>query len=129
MLIIFAWTPPHFWALALERKEEYSDVDIPMLPVTHGESYTRLHILLYTFILVAISLMPYIIRMSGELYLLGAMLLGLRFLYWATVLVRDTNPKAPMATFRFSIIYLGLLFLVLLVDHYTLSPLASGALS
>ena len=84
--------------------------------------------MLYTFILVAISLMPYIIRMSGELYLLGAVLLGLRFLYWATVLVRDTNPKAPMATFRFSIIYLGLLFLVLLVDHYTLSPIASGAL-
>jgi len=128
VLIIFAWTPPHFWALALERKEEYSDVDIPMLPVTHGESYTRLHILLYTFILVAISLMPYAIRMSGGLYLLGAVLLGARFLYWAVVLVRDNNPKAPMATFRYSIVYLGLLFLFLLVDHYTLAPNATGVL-
>lgn len=126
VLIIFAWTPPHFWALALERKDEYSDVDIPMLPVTHGESYTRLHILLYTFILVAISLMPYIIRMSGVLYLVGAVLLGLRFLYWAVVLVRDNNPKAPMATFRFSIVYLGVLFLFLLVDHYTVAPSAAG---
>ena len=126
VLIIFAWTPPHFWVLALERKDEYSDVDIPMLPVTHGESYTRLHILLYTFILVAISLMPYIIRMSGVLYLVGAVLLGLRFLYWAVVLVRDNNPKAPMATFRFSIVYLGVLFLFLLVDHYTVAPSAAG---
>ena len=126
VLIIFAWTPPHFWALALERKDEYRDVDIPMLPVTHGERYTRLHILLYTLVLVAVSLLPYSIRMSGPLYLVGAILLGARFVYWSVVLLKATDPKAPMATFRFSIVYLGALFLVLLVDHYTIAP---GALA
>lgn len=124
VLIIFAWTPPHFWALALDRKDEYRDVDIPMLPVTHGESYTRLHILLYTVILVLITVLPYSIRMSGEIYLAGALLLGARFLYWAVVLVKNNNPTAPMATFKFSIAYLGALFLALLVDHYTTSPMA-----
>ena len=124
VLIIFAWTPPHFWALALERKEEYRDVDIPMLPVTHGERYTRLHILLYTLVLVAISLLPYSIQMSGPIYLAGAVLLGMRFIYWAVVLLKAENPAAPMATFRFSIIYLGALFLFLLVDHYTIAPIA-----
>ncbi|MEM7218323.1 MAG: heme o synthase [Pseudomonadota bacterium] len=122
VLIIFAWTPPHFWALALDRKDEYRDVNIPMLPVTHGEPFTRLHILLYTLILVAISLLPFSIRMSGWLYLAGAVLLGARFLFWAIKLLRNQDAGAPMATFRFSIVYLGALFLVLLVDHYLTAP-------
>jgi len=124
VLIIFAWTPPHFWALALDRKDEYAKVGIPMLPVTHGESFTRLHILLYTIILVLATLLPYAIGMSGLIYFAGALALGAGFLYWAVVLVRNKNPKAPMETFKYSIIYLGLLFAALLIDHYvvTLDP-------
>jgi protoheme IX farnesyltransferase len=122
VLIIFAWTPPHFWALALERKEEYAAVDIPMLPVTHGERYTRLHILYYTIILLISSLLPFAIEMSGYLYLAGATLLGGGFLYWAFVLLRNRNPGAPMAMFRYSIVYLMLLFIFLLVDHYVAAP-------
>lgn len=118
VLIIFAWTPPHFWALALERKDEYAEVGMPMLPVTHGESYTRLHILLYTIILIISSVLPFLIGMSGWLYLVGALALGAGFLYWSIVLIRNNNPRAPMETFRYSILYLGLLFLFLLVDHY-----------
>ena len=120
VLIIFAWTPPHFWALALERKEEYAKAGIPMLPVTHGEAYTRLHILLYTVILVISTLLPFIIGMSGLLYLIGALALGGVFIYWAAVLLRANNPRAPMQTFKYSIVYLGLLFTLLLVDHYFL---------
>jgi protoheme IX farnesyltransferase len=120
VLIIFVWTPPHFWALALERKDEYADVGMPMLPVTHGEAYTRLHILLYTILLVLCTILPYLIGMSGLVYLAGALALGGGFLYWAIVLVRDSNPNAPMETFRYSIVYLGALFLVLLLDHYLL---------
>ena len=118
VLIIFAWTPPHFWALALDRKDEYSEVGIPMLPVTHGESFTRLHILLYTIILVLASVLPFVIGMSGWVYLVGALALGAGFMYWAWVLMRDSNPRAPIETFRYSILYLGLLFIFLLVDHY-----------
>ncbi len=118
VLIIFAWTPPHFWALALDRKHEYASVDVPMLPVTHGEAYTRLHILLYTLILVAVSLLPFAIGMSGWLYLAGALALGGGFLYWAVVLLRNRNPRAPIETFKYSIVYLMLLFVVLLADHY-----------
>ena len=118
VLIIFAWTPPHFWALALDRKEEYARADVPMLPVTHGEHYTRLHILFYTLILVAITLLPFAIGMSGLPYLIGAIALGAGFIYWSVVLLRGRNPRAPMATFRYSILYLGLLFVVLLADHY-----------
>jgi len=125
VLIIFAWTPPHFWALALERKDEYAKVDVPMLPVTHGEQYTRLHILYYTLILVAVSLLPFTIGMSGWLYFAGALALGAGFLYWAVVLLRNKNPRAPMETFRYSIVYLGLLFVMLLMDHYML-PEAAG---
>jgi protoheme IX farnesyltransferase len=120
VLIIFVWTPPHFWALAIERKDEYADVGMPMLPVTHGEAYTRLHILLYTILLVLCTILPYLIGMSGLVYLAGALALGGGFLYWAIVLVRDSNPNAPMETFRYSIVYLGALFLVLLLDHYLL---------
>jgi protoheme IX farnesyltransferase len=122
VLIIFAWTPPHFWALALQRKEEYAAVDIPMLPVTHGERYTRLHILYYTIILFISSLLPFAIEMSGYLYLTAATLLGTGFLYWACVLLRNRNARAPMAMFRYSIVYLMLLFIFLLADHYIAVP-------
>jgi protoheme IX farnesyltransferase len=118
VLIIFAWTPPHFWALALDRKAEYASVDIPMLPVTHGDAFTRLHILLYTIILVLSTLLPFAIGMSGLIYLAGALALGGGFLYWAVVLLRNRNPRAPMETFRYSIVYLMVLFGFLMVDHY-----------
>lgn len=118
VLIIFAWTPPHFWALAIHRKEEYAAVDIPMLPVTHGVAYTKLHILLYTVIMFLITLLPFATRMSGPLYLLGAVILGGGFLYWAIELLRGKNANAPMETFRYSIVYLMALFVVMLVDHY-----------
>ncbi|PKA70131.1 protoheme IX farnesyltransferase [Pseudomonas baetica] len=120
VLIIFAWTPPHFWALAIHRKEEYAKADIPMLPVTHGEHYTKVHILLYTFALLAVSLLPYVIHMSGVLYLVCALALGARFLQWAVVLYRGTRPHAAINTFKYSIWYLFVLFIALLVDHYLL---------
>lgn len=120
VLIIFAWTPPHFWALAIHRREEYAKVDIPMLPVTHGVRFTQLHILLYTIIMFLITLLPFATRMSSWLYLAGAVLLGLRFLYWAVEILREKNPRAPILTFKYSITYLMLLFLVMLVDHYLL---------
>jgi protoheme IX farnesyltransferase len=120
VLIIFAWTPPHFWALAIHRKAEYAKADIPMLPVTHGEQYTKVHILLYTFALLAVSLLPFVIRMSGLLYLACALALGLRFLFWAWVLYRGYRPHAAINTFKYSIWYLFLLFIALLLDHYLL---------
>ncbi|WP_442111186.1 heme o synthase [Pseudomonas sp. NUPR-001] len=120
VLIIFAWTPPHFWALAIHRKQEYAKADIPMLPVTHGEQYTKVHILLYTLVLLAVSLLPYVIHMSGPLYLLSAVLLGARFLQWAWVLYRGSRPHAAIKTFKYSVWYLLLLFIALLVDHYLL---------
>ncbi|MEM1433274.1 MAG: heme o synthase [Pseudomonadota bacterium] len=118
VLIIFAWTPPHFWALALDRKEEYAAVNVPMLPVTHGDAFTRLQVFLYTLILLAASLLPFAIGMCGLLYLAGALALGAGFLYWAIVLLRNRNPKAPIETFKYSILYLALLFAVMLIDHY-----------
>lgn len=118
VLIIFAWTPPHFWALAIHRREEYALVAIPMLPVTHGVAFTKLHILLYTILMCLITLLPFATRMSGPLYLLGALVLGGGFLYWAIELMRGKNPNAPMETFKYSIIYLMALFVVMLVDHY-----------
>lgn len=118
VLIIFAWTPPHFWALAIHRKAEYAKADIPMLPVTHGEQYTKVHIVLYTVMLLALSFMPFVIRMSGVLYLAAAALLGARFLYWSLALYRDSRPHAAIKTFKYSIWYLFLLFIALLVDHY-----------
>ncbi|MCW3150481.1 heme o synthase [Stutzerimonas stutzeri] len=120
VLIIFAWTPPHFWALAIHRKAEYAKVNIPMLPVTHGVHYTKVHILLYTATLLAVSFMPFAIHMSGLLYLVAAALLGARFLYWAIALYRDSRPHAAIKTFKFSIWYLFALFIALLVDHYLL---------
>lgn len=118
VLIIFAWTPPHFWALAVHRKKEYAGAGIPMLPVTHGEKYTRLHILLYTIMLVLVSVLPFVTGMSGWLYLLGALVLGTGFLYWAVVMLVNRRPDAGMDTFRYSIIYLMALFVIMLVDHY-----------
>ena len=120
VLIIFAWTPPHFWALAIHRKDEYAKVNVPMLPVTHGVHYTKVHILLYTAVLLAVSFMPYVIHMSGPLYLAAAAVLGARFLYWAIALYRDSRPHAAIKTFKFSIWYLFALFIALLVDHYLL---------
>ena len=120
VLIIFAWTPPHFWALAIHRKDEYAKVNVPMLPVTHGVHYTKVHILLYTAMLLAVSFMPFAIHMSGPLYLAAAVLLGARFLYWTIALYRDSRPHAAIKTFKFSIWYLFALFIALLVDHYLL---------
>ncbi len=118
VLIIFAWTPPHFWALALDRKADYESADVPMLPITHGDAYTRWHIFFYTLILFAGSLLPFVIGMSGLLYLVGAAALGGGFIYWAIVLLRNRNPKAAIEMFKYSILYLALLFVLLLVDHY-----------
>jgi protoheme IX farnesyltransferase len=120
-LIIFVWTPPHFWALAIARKEEYAKVDIPMLPVTHGEAYTRLNILLYTILLVLVTVLPYLIGMSGLIYLFAALVLDAIFLYYAIRIMREPeNIELPMKTFKYSISYLGFLFAALLVDHYFL---------
>ena len=126
VLIIFAWTPPHFWALALDRKEEYAKADVPMLPITHGEKMTKLYILLYTIILMLVSTFPYSLGMSNLLYLAGALILGAGFLYWAIELMRGKNPKAAIETFKYSIVYLMALFVVLLLDHYVM-PVASAS--
>ena len=120
VLIIFAWTPPHFWALAIHRKEEYAAVGIPMLPVTHGNRFTALHILLYTILMFLITLLPYLTLLSGWIYAVAATLLGLRFLYWSIEILREKNPDAPMATFKFSITYLMVLFIAMLADHWIL---------
>lgn len=117
-LIIFAWTPPHFWALALYRREEYAKVGMPMLPVTHGEAFTLLHILLYTIILVAVSLMPYGLGMSRLLYLVSAIILDAIFMAYVMGLYRKYSDDLAKRTFKYSIIYLTLLFAALLVDHY-----------
>jgi protoheme IX farnesyltransferase len=118
VLIIFAWTPPHFWALAIDRKEDYAKADVPMLPVTHGEAYTKVHILLYTIIMILITILPFLIGMSNLFYLAGALALGAGFLYWSISMLRGKDPKAPIKTFKYSILYLLLLFICLLVDHY-----------
>ena len=118
VLIIFVWTPPHFWALALDRKEEYADAGIPMLPVTHGEAYTRRQILYYALALAAVSVLPFLTGMSGLVYLVGAVALGARFLYWAVVLWRGGDERAPIGTFRYSIVYLMVLFVLLVADHH-----------
>ena len=117
-LIIFAWTPPHFWALALYRTADYARAGLPMLPVTHGSEFTRLSVLLYTFILFGVTLLPFATRMSGALYLAVAVALGLQFIRYAWRLYREYSDALARRTFRFSIVYLFALFAALLVDHY-----------
>jgi len=122
-LIIFAWTPPHFWALALYRREEYAKAGLPMLPVTHGEAYTRLHVLLYTLLLFAVTMLPVGTGMGGWIYLVGTALLGGRFIHYGWRLHRQYSDALAKETFRFSIWYLSLLFAVMLVDHYIAIPI------
>ena len=117
-LIIFCWTPPHFWALALYRREEYAKVGIPMLPVTHGEKFTLLHIILYTIILAIVTLMPFSVGMSGLIYLFFATILNAIFLYYVVVLYRNYSDKLSKKVFNYSILYLSLIFAAFLVDHY-----------
>lgn len=121
VLIIFAWTPPHFWSLCIARKADYEKVGIPMLPVTHGNAYTRLQIVLYSLIMLLTTLFPFMTGMSGVIYLLGVSVINIRFMYWVWKLVKKAE-GAPMALFLYSINYIMLLFGVLLIDHY-LSPL------
>jgi protoheme IX farnesyltransferase len=118
VLIIFAWTPPHFWALAIYRLEEYKKAAIPMLPVTHGVWFTKLHVVLYTILLLISTALPVLVGMSGVIYAVVAGVLGLRFLWWAIKLYRTEKGVVAMQTFRFSIVYLMLLFVGLLFDHY-----------
>jgi protoheme IX farnesyltransferase len=117
-LIVFIWTPPHFWALAIARKEDYEKVGVPMLPVTHGNEFTRQYILLYTILLVLVTILPYLSGMSGLIYLATALALGGRFLAYAIQLRKDDGLELPMQVFRFSINYLMFLFVALLIDHY-----------
>ena len=119
-LIIFTWTPPHFWALAIARRDDYAKAAIPMLPVTHGIPYTRLQIVLYTILLVLTTLLPVLTRMSGFIYLAAALVLNGRFLYYVLALNRGLRPELPMRTFKFSITYLMLLFAALILDHFFL---------
>ena len=120
VLIIFAWTPPHFWALAIHRKEEYAKSGVPMLPVTHGERVTKIHITVYTVILVVVSIIPYLSGMSSLLYLSAAVALGAGFMFWSLKLMRNPAQRTAMDTFKYSIVYLALLFVALVVDHYLL---------
>src|SRR5512137_1873297 len=117
-LIIFVWTPPHFWALALYRLDDYRKSGLPMLPVTHGEQLTRLHILLYTVVLIATTALPFVIQMSGWIYLVSALALGAVFLWYAWRLFREYSDRLARSTFNYSIVYLAALFAALLVDHY-----------
>ena len=120
VLIIFAWTPPHFWALAIHRKDEYAKENIPMLPVTHGISFTKLQIILYTIIMLLVSLFPYFVMMSGAFYLVSALVLGFIFLWYAFRLYGDDSNSLAMPTFQYSIYYIFLIFLALLIDHFML---------
>ncbi|HXS29956.1 MAG TPA: UbiA family prenyltransferase, partial [Steroidobacteraceae bacterium] len=125
-LIIFAWTPPHFWALAIARRDDYAKVNIPMLPVTHGVEFTRLHVLLYTIILCLVTMLPWLTGMSGLPYLGAALLLNALFLRQAIALKRSTARELPMRMFHFSVQYLMWLFLALLVDHYIFRLIPGG---
>jgi len=118
VLIIFAWTPPHFWALALYRRADYAKSGLPMLPITHGEKYTLLHILLYTLIMVAATILPFVHGMSGYLYLVVALVLGFGFIAHAWRMYRSYSDALAQKTFRYSIVYLSVLFAALLIDHY-----------
>jgi protoheme IX farnesyltransferase len=118
VLIIFAWTPPHFWPLAIHRKKDYAKTDIPMLPVTHGDALTKLHSLLYTIIMLIVSILPYLTGMSGIFYLTVALVLGAGFMYWSIKLMVGSRQDTALKTFRYSIFYLLALFIALLIDHY-----------
>lgn len=117
-LIIFAWTPPHFWALALYRKNEYASIGMPMLPVTHGDQFTKLQVLLYTVILCVVVFLPYVTQMSGVIYLVSSTILNGIFMYYAIEIYRNYSDQLAREAFRYSILYLALLFVALLVDHY-----------
>ena len=121
VLIIFVWTPPHFWALAIYRKDEYAKESIPMLPVTHGVAFTKLQIVLYTIILFIVSVLPYVVLMSGEIYLFSALILSTIFLYYSINLYFSNDNEDAMSTFQFSIYYIFLIFLALLIDHFLIS--------
>ena len=121
VLIIFVWTPPHFWALAIYRKDEYAKESIPMLPVTHGVTFTKLQIVLYTIILFIVSMLPYVVLMSGEIYLFSALILSTIFLYYSINLYFSNDEQDAMKTFQFSIYYIFLIFLALLIDHFLIS--------
>lgn len=123
-LIIFVWTPPHFWALAIHRRADYAAVDIPMLPVTHGVRFTRWHIFFYTILLVIVTTLPYLTGMSGLIYLAGVTVLNFGFLWYAWKLLRPHDDRLPMETFSYSVIYLMLLFAFLLADHYLMTLIA-----
>ncbi|MBV1790763.1 heme o synthase [Marinobacterium sp. D7] len=123
MLIIFAWTPPHFWALCIARKDDYARAGIPMLPITHGEQFTRLQILLYTVLTVLLTLLPWFVGLSGLIYLIGVLVIDMRFLQWAWRLYRCWDAADPMRMFRFSILYIMGLFAILLVDHYWITSM------
>ena len=118
VLIVFTWTPPHFWALAVHRVDDYSKADVPMLPVTHGVEFTKTSILLYTIMLFVVCLMPYLVGMSGVIYLLGVTVLNVLFLYYAWKMKYASTEKTAMSTFKFSILHLIVLYVILLVDHY-----------
>lgn len=120
VLIIFAWTPPHFWALAIHREKEYANADIPMLPVTHGTQYTKFHVVLYTIILIAVSLLPYATHMLSWIYLTAALLLGTAYVYYVIRLWFSQKPGVGMDAFWYSIVYLMALFVAMLADHYLL---------
>src|SRR6185503_9988946 len=122
-LIIFAWTPPHFWALALYRKSDYAKAGVPMLPVTHGDKFTRLHVLLYTVILCACSLLPFVVRMSGLVYVAAAVALNAVYLVYAIRIYVAYTDRLAQQAFRYSIVYLSALFAALLLDHYFRFPL------
>ena len=121
VLIIFVWTPPHFWALAIYRKEEYAKESIPMMPVTHGVAFTKLQIVLYTIILFIVSVLPYVVLMSGIIYLVSALVLSTIFLYYSVNLFYSDDDRDAMNTFQYSIYYIFLIFLALLVDHYIIA--------
>ena len=118
VLIIYAWTPPHFWALAIHRKDDYAKAEIPMLPVTHGEQYTKINIVLYTLLLIVITVLPFLTGMFGWLYLTGALLLGAGFLYWSLVMLLGEDDQSGMKTFKYSITYWMVRFFIMLLDHY-----------
>ena len=118
VLIIMVWTPPHFWALAVYRVEDYSEAEVPMLPVQKGVAFTKQHILLYTFLLIACTMLPYAVQMFGEIYLISALVLGLIFLFYSFRLYKDETNAIAMPTFAYSIIYLAALFAAMLIDHF-----------